>query len=245
VLSYTIASLAACEPFAYNWDKTIPGGKCFGSFKYYTARSIIDLILDVLVVGLPMPMLWSLKNTKLQKKIALSCMFGMGIFICVISALQAVLNEDTKLQDTNFPVYTGEAVLLGNLEATFSIINANLPLLQPVATAIATKIKSTFTGSGSESTTLNQGSEWNPKKQTRNFQFAGSERTQFQRLQDHLYPMSATGNTLTSFALRTENEIEGGLELKVMRDVEHGVVKPDSAIAVTSAWNVSSNSVPE
>ena len=44
---------------------------------FYGAQTVIGLILDVMVVALPMPMLWGLQM-RVQKKIVLTCLFGMG-----------------------------------------------------------------------------------------------------------------------------------------------------------------------
>ena len=77
-IAFAIASLAACAPFAFNWDKEIVYGTCIQISRFYTAQTILGVIFDVMVVALPMPMLWGLQM-KVQRKIALSCIFGVGI----------------------------------------------------------------------------------------------------------------------------------------------------------------------
>ena len=77
-ISFTIVSLAACRPFAAQWDKTIPNYKCIDTSAYYMSRCVIGATLDCLVVALPMPMLWGLRM-KLSKKITLTAIFGLGI----------------------------------------------------------------------------------------------------------------------------------------------------------------------
>ena len=82
IISYGVAlnitTFVSCRPFAFNWDKTIKDGVCVDTSKYFLAQSISGVLLDALVVALPMPMLWGLKM-RVQKKISLTCIFGMGI----------------------------------------------------------------------------------------------------------------------------------------------------------------------
>ena len=77
-ISFAVTCLAACRPFAFNWAKTIKDGSCIDTNTFYVAQTVIGLILDVMVVALPMPMLWGLQM-RVQKKIVLTCLFGMGI----------------------------------------------------------------------------------------------------------------------------------------------------------------------
>lgn len=74
---YTVVRLASCHPIRFNWDRTITGGRC-NDPKSLTSQMIGSLILDVVVVDLPMPMLRGLEM-KLQRKIAIMCIFGMGL----------------------------------------------------------------------------------------------------------------------------------------------------------------------
>lgn len=76
-LSTILRMFFLCSPFAYSWDKTIPNGTCVNLEAAYLSVSIINLILDIMVIALPMPMLWSLQMAT-SKKIAISAIFGMG-----------------------------------------------------------------------------------------------------------------------------------------------------------------------
>lgn len=70
-----------CRPFAYNWDKSIPGGSCLdvpASYLRVGGLSIVNLVLDVIVIILPLPILWNL-NMATTKKVAISAVFGVGL----------------------------------------------------------------------------------------------------------------------------------------------------------------------
>ena len=71
-----LESFLLCRPFAYNWDKTIEGS-CANQTSIFLSAGVINLLIDVMIVTLPMPMLWRLRMP-LGRKIALSGVFGMG-----------------------------------------------------------------------------------------------------------------------------------------------------------------------
>ncbi|KAL9135600.1 MAG: hypothetical protein Q9175_003217 [Cornicularia normoerica] len=85
--------------------------------------------MDVTVVILPMPVLWGL-HMAVGKKLTLSGMFGLGIIICVITAIRisiTTLNHGTNAQQ----IYSLLA-LFTCLEALLGVINACLPVLKPI-----------------------------------------------------------------------------------------------------------------
>ena len=65
-----LATLLICRPLAYNWNPTI-NGTCGDTHKLYLSGGIVNLLLDVSIVILPMPMLWGLQvciSTYVTKK---------------------------------------------------------------------------------------------------------------------------------------------------------------------------------
>lgn len=86
VISLTIALIVAvifesfllCRPFAFTWDKTIPGGVCGSTTHAYLAIAIVNLVIDLAVVALPMPILWSLQMP-IGKKMAISAILCLGL----------------------------------------------------------------------------------------------------------------------------------------------------------------------
>ena len=67
----------SCRPFAFNWNKMIPGGHCINTNKSYTYFSIPNLISDVALIVLPLKPLWNLSVPKSQK-IGLMVTFVLG-----------------------------------------------------------------------------------------------------------------------------------------------------------------------
>lgn len=67
-----------CRPIAFNWDPTIPGGSCGDQKSLDLFIGVFNLLLDVALVALPMPVLWGLQMSR-QKKVVISGIFAMGI----------------------------------------------------------------------------------------------------------------------------------------------------------------------
>jgi len=62
----------------YNWDKTIHGGgTCLDISAARMSTSIINLILDIVIIVIPLPSLWELQ-IKRSRKIAISAILSLG-----------------------------------------------------------------------------------------------------------------------------------------------------------------------
>lgn len=83
-------SFLLCRPFAFTWDKTIPGGVCGDSTTAYLAIAIVNLIIDLMVLVLPMPVLWSLQMP-FRKKAAISGILGLGFVYVFTSFLPSLM----------------------------------------------------------------------------------------------------------------------------------------------------------
>lgn len=75
-ISVFLETFLLCQPVEFNWDKTIEG-TCTNQGLAYLLAGITNLLIDVLIVVLPMPVLWKLK-LPLAQKFGISAMFGLG-----------------------------------------------------------------------------------------------------------------------------------------------------------------------
>lgn len=81
------ASIFSCTPVAKSWDVTISNGHCINTGAFYIANGILNVITDLVILALPIPILWNLALTK-KKKIALSILFAAGSLTCVVSMIR-------------------------------------------------------------------------------------------------------------------------------------------------------------
>ena len=76
-VSVVLESFLFCRPVAYNWNKSIDG-TCKDPSLGYLLAAITNLLIDVIIVFLPLPLLWKLQM-QLTKKIAITGMFSLGL----------------------------------------------------------------------------------------------------------------------------------------------------------------------
>jgi len=85
-VTVVLAACLICRPVSFNWDTTIPGGMCGDQKSFELYIGIFNLLLDIEVVIMPMPVLWGLQMA-ISKKVMLSGMFGLGIMYFPLSPL--------------------------------------------------------------------------------------------------------------------------------------------------------------
>ncbi|OTA64299.1 hypothetical protein K449DRAFT_394111 [Hypoxylon sp. EC38] len=133
-----VAYLVACTIAWFNWELGSDVSQHCGNLSLkFLLSAIFNLVLDVCILVLPMPMPWTLKmNTR--KKVAISCVFGLGIFVCFATAWRTyhVVKFSTPASQVNFTVTVVEDALWSGLEITLGIINACLPVIHPAAQRI-------------------------------------------------------------------------------------------------------------
>lgn len=77
-IAIVLQTFLICQPFAFSWDTTIPGGHCGNQFEGYKAQAIVNIAIDCAIVLLPVPSLWNLQMVP-SKKIGIYVMFSLGI----------------------------------------------------------------------------------------------------------------------------------------------------------------------
>ncbi|OHF04244.1 integral membrane protein [Colletotrichum orchidophilum] len=128
--SLIITACVQCQPIAYWWDRTIPGGKCVDVQAFFHAQSIPGFVLDFFIMALPLRTIWDLKLPT-HKRVALIGIFMIGSFGIVASIIRAV----TFFSNSAFSDRTWASVdLIGwsIIETGTYIIAACLPHLRPM-----------------------------------------------------------------------------------------------------------------
>lgn len=72
---FTICFL--CRPINYNWNKSIVGS-CENTRAIEIFSAAFNMVLDVWVVCLPLPIVWQLQMPR-RKKIGISTTFALGL----------------------------------------------------------------------------------------------------------------------------------------------------------------------
>ncbi|PWY69207.1 integral membrane protein PTH11-like protein [Aspergillus sclerotioniger CBS 115572] len=129
-----------CRPIEKFWNSSVEG-TCFNlvAFSYFT--NITNLVTDIWIFLLPLPVILRLQITK-NKKIGLSFLFSVGLATCAISAARLTVVVTQGSSD-----YTWAGVPLGILSAwepLGGILCANLPVIYKSLASIFHSIKGTL-----------------------------------------------------------------------------------------------------
>ncbi|KAI4180119.1 MAG: hypothetical protein L6R41_007439 [Letrouitia leprolyta] len=119
-----------CTPVAYLWDKTIPGGHCvnFSAFARFT--NVGNMLTDILILALPIPIVWSLQLDR-SKKIGVCGLFLLGGFVCIASIVRFIFLEgiDDEMDPTWVNVNAG---IWSAVEPSIGVVSACLPIMGPL-----------------------------------------------------------------------------------------------------------------
>lgn len=88
----TLSVFFMCTPIAYLWDRTIPGGHCFQINTYYRYISLPNIVTDLIIFVLPLPVVWKL-HTSRNIKIGLTITFATAS-MSVFTSIQIRVSPD-------------------------------------------------------------------------------------------------------------------------------------------------------
>ncbi|PYI28052.1 integral membrane PTH11-like protein [Aspergillus indologenus CBS 114.80] len=127
-----------CRPLAAFWNPSVKG-HCFNSsaLSYYINCS--NMVTDIFIFALPIPVILRLRTT-LTKKIALCIIFSIGLITCAISAARLAY---VFAQNSNDITWEGVPLaVLSAFESFGGILCANLPIIYRLFRSAAQKITS-------------------------------------------------------------------------------------------------------
>ncbi|POS74512.1 integral membrane protein [Diaporthe helianthi] len=117
-----------CRPVQKNWDPTVEGA-CGNQIAGYTAVSVVNVVVDVLMLLLPLPMVYRLQ-TKPGYKVGLFAIFSIGIVTIAFSAVRLTSLNSIDFEDFSYTVIP--VMTWTTAEAGVAILVASSALLRPV-----------------------------------------------------------------------------------------------------------------
>jgi hypothetical protein len=76
-LSIFFSFVFQCTPVSHFWNHEGPG-TCIDQNSFYLAGGIMNVCSDLIVLGLPVPIVWGL-HTSRNRKLSLTFLFGLGV----------------------------------------------------------------------------------------------------------------------------------------------------------------------
>ncbi|KAK1762011.1 hypothetical protein QBC33DRAFT_552908 [Phialemonium atrogriseum] len=137
-----LIGLLICRPVQKNWDPTVEG-TCGNQIAGYTAVSVYNVIVDVAMCILPIPMIYKLQVKK-PYKVALFGIFSIGIVTLVFSILRLLSLRSIDFDNFSYSV-TG-VIIWTYAETGVVILVACSPLLRPIFDKIFRRFLSSARG---------------------------------------------------------------------------------------------------
>ncbi|KAK7193338.1 uncharacterized protein CC84DRAFT_1255281 [Paraphaeosphaeria sporulosa] len=114
-----------CHPTQMNWQvRPMPPRRCTFKPQNFYVGAILNVVTDVIILAIPVPMLWGLQ-IKLSKKIAIGLFICSGTFVIAAAIVRAALTLGNTPSGLNINRW-------GVRETIVGIITVNLPILRPM-----------------------------------------------------------------------------------------------------------------
>ncbi|KAJ9136689.1 Cfem domain-containing protein [Pleurostoma richardsiae] len=121
-----------CRPIAFNWDKTIEGGRCVDTRVVFTTTATLNIITDFLVLGLPLYIFVDLNIPK-RTKLALLFVFLLGFLVTITSIVRMVIFVQGLFRLVRDPDPTFNiGFVTSGIETNLALITASAPALRPI-----------------------------------------------------------------------------------------------------------------
>ena len=76
-IAFTVTGLLICRPIAFLWDHSIAKGHCYNINAWFRWGSVVNIITDVVMLVLPLPMIWKVQTSR-KIKLGLTLTFATG-----------------------------------------------------------------------------------------------------------------------------------------------------------------------
>ncbi|SPJ72475.1 related to integral membrane protein [Fusarium torulosum] len=130
--------LFACKPMAMNWDITVTDGICINQTKTYIATAAVNIISDVFLFVLPLPMVFQLQLPAKQK-IGLMGIFTIGSLTVITSIVRvSLLPSMMSSMDLTWTIAYPSIWII--VEANLIITCATMPTLRKFFKHVAPKL---------------------------------------------------------------------------------------------------------
>ncbi|KAI4252331.1 MAG: hypothetical protein LQ352_004359 [Teloschistes flavicans] len=128
----TFGAAFQCTPVKFLWDFTVPGGHCINFSAFARFTGVMNVVTDVLILSLPIPIVWSL-HLERSKKIGVCALFLLGGFVCVTSIVRLYYLEAVDSGHGVDPTWENvNAAIWSCVEPCIGIVCACLPVMSPL-----------------------------------------------------------------------------------------------------------------
>ncbi|KAF3760371.1 hypothetical protein M406DRAFT_230293, partial [Cryphonectria parasitica EP155] len=135
----------SCVPVEAFWDTSVPG-RCVNELTLWYFMAAINLLTDLLVFTMPLPVIRSLRLPQKQK-IMLTGVFCLGFFTCIIS-IYRITTLKAAGSSTDPTWDNTDAAIWSLLELCIGVLAACLPTLKPLIALVLPRLFKSTTSAG-------------------------------------------------------------------------------------------------
>ncbi|THW83078.1 hypothetical protein D6C86_09553 [Aureobasidium pullulans] len=130
-LAVWLPMTVACRPMDHFWNQYTgeTNGSCINYLSMWIITGIFSAALDLLILLLPIPIIWSLK-THWSKKLPVSCLLALGTLV-VIAAVIRLVYMSHMMHATDITWALGPAQIWTSLEPSLGIVSSCLITIFP------------------------------------------------------------------------------------------------------------------
>jgi hypothetical protein len=126
-----LLALLACSPIRAQFDPSITTAKCIDTSGVYLGGSLINVIVDFVLVVMPLPYVWRL-NASLGQRIVFGGIFALGIFTSIVSIIRLTIVRAIPSGDEDTPYNLRNFILWSIVEINIGLTCACLPSMRPL-----------------------------------------------------------------------------------------------------------------
>jgi hypothetical protein len=157
-----------CRPISYNWDQVNQTGSCGNLTVAYTSIGVVDVISDIIIFVLPIPLINRL-NMRKSSKWATMGLFALGIFTIAAGATRTGMILVVQFDPTD-PEGPTQNLIWAAIEPCVAIIVACLIVIKPLLVFVRAKVSSMMNS-------LPYASTWSTKGTAKDSSYASIDRS--------------------------------------------------------------------
>jgi fucose permease len=149
----TFLSVLQCRPVGAVFDSTVTSAQCIPLITLYLASAPVNIITDLAILVLPIPVLTGMRLPQKQKAILVAT-FGLGIFVTIVDVVRIYYLQQASVDvngsfasqmgtignQKDFAWYASLSLMWSVVEVNIGIICACIPTLKPLITRILPKL---------------------------------------------------------------------------------------------------------
>ncbi|CAI7653691.1 unnamed protein product [Penicillium viridicatum] len=136
-----IVTFTECDPFNHYWIVIPDPGKCSQAQLQLIVLGVLNVITDIMLIALPIPILVMVKRSTVEK-IQLAILFAVGLFIVAITIARLPQNAKNSTAQVNRTTWA-------SVELLAAAIVANAPILYGLLKGQRQKSKNATSGAAS------------------------------------------------------------------------------------------------